>query len=406
MKGATRRPLRTLFAAALILALAPAAFAKNKVDVPEIPGATPAARVDAARKLATENPEGLAHALAAIADAKPKKDAAAEALDFLVPYLVGEPSRVLRLLAVDAAERIDPAGAAERLRPFAVPEDAFTAACAAEALGYVGTKEDVPPLVELARITRLDVSVAAIRALARIGDKKSVTQLVDIALTHERAEIGDECAWAVQDILKKEKAILAKLKKAAGKDVDKRIRYDTIAAMLADESQPLHAWDKKSLDKLRKLALDRPDEVGNPNPVRQRKAKVTAVLAWLKESLPAHHFSVVVAVKSIDFPIKKDPTKFLDRDELAVGIPIGLKGVSYIKQSEGQVAYHVLRSAMVLLEHAMGNPTWGRRGWHNAVSDTYDLCKIAGLYSVADGVNRDGLLDQIYGLQSPPWRGE
>ena len=383
------------------------AHAKGKAEVPVVEGADTKERVQNARTMAAEDPARLAAALISIADAKPKKDAAQTEVDFLAAYLVGEHVRVLRLLALDSAVRIDSDLTAAALRPHVVPDDALVASNAAEALGYVGDKTDTESLASLARLPRLDVAPAAIRAIARIGDKKTATPvLVELALTHEIAEMGDEAAWALQDILKKPEAVAAKLRKGAGKDEVKKVRAASIAAVIEDELAEPHKWDRKSLEKLRKLVQDAPDEITVVADVKQRKAKAEAAIAWLAENMPGHAYELRVAVKSVDFPLKPETNRFLDREDPAVGIPTGLKGVSYLKQSERQIAYHVLRSAVVVLEARMGNPSRGRRGWHNGLHDAYDVCKVAGLYSAADGADRHDVVEQIYLLQSPPWRGE
>jgi hypothetical protein len=394
-----------LATAALLISLTgpgahPSAAAKDAPRTAEaIAGASAQERLDKATALEKENVDELVKAFAALGDRKVKRgDDVSPDLELLSEYVVSQRSRALRTMALDAGARLDQEAFAAQIRAKADGEDRLRSALAAEALGMVGGKEDVPRLLELARSPSISIAVRACRAVARIGSKRDAEALMEIALDHEDPEVGDHAAWAAQDILKTQKAMLGKMKKLVGKDAGapRALRYSSLEAMLADHLEPFK-W-KASLEPARELLLEAATEITINCRDPKRRKRVEDTLAWIKENLPGSHLLVRAAIIGIDVPATP-PDAHIDITKHTVGIPL-----SYTVQTPKQLAYHVVRAATVIYEKRIGHPFRAHRGWENAVFDSYDVCALAGLYNAGKGgINRDQFLVEI--LSKRPWGG-
>lgn len=397
---------RLLRGAALVIAAAavlPAdALAKeDPADAAEVlAAASPAERLKQAEELEGKDVDAVAAALIALGGRKVKKgDDVTPDLEFLAEYVVVQKGRALRLLAIDAGARLGQEAFAERLRAKADGEDRLRSALAAEALGMVGGKDDVPRLLELGRSTSISIAVRAVRSVARIGTKKDADALMEIALDHEDPEVGDHAAWASQDLLKTQKAMLGKMKKLIGKDpgAPRALRYASLEAMLQDHLEPF-AWKDDALEKARELLGAAPREIVINCSDDDRRKRIQESVDWLKENLPVHHLLVRAAIASIDVP-GPNPNDHLSTDKNLVCVPL-----SYTVQTPRQLAYHIVRAATVVFECRIGHPYVGHRGWENAIFDTYDVCEAAGLYSAGKGgLNRDQFLLEI--ISKRPWGG-
>ena len=379
-----------------------AAIAKdndNSVAAETIAGASAKQRIEKAEALEKANVDQLVQAFAALGDRKVKRgDDVSGDLEFLTEYVVSQPSRALRTMALDTGARLGQEAFATLIRTQADGEDRLRSALAAEALGMVGSAADVPRLLELARNPSVSIAVRACRAVARLGDKKDAETLMEIALDHEDPEVGDHAAWAAQDILKTQKAMLAKMKKLAGKDpgAPRALRYASLEAMLADHLEPFK-W-KPSLEAARELLLAAPAEVKINCRDAKRIARIEESLAWIKENLPGSHLIVRAAVASIEVPANP-PDAHVDTENNLVGIPL-----SYTVQTPKQLAYHIVRAATVVYEKRIGHPFQAHRGWENAIFDSFDVCALAGLYNAGQGgLNRDQFLIEI--ISKRPWGG-
>ncbi len=387
-----------LFCAGLFcagLAWTEAALAEDAAEV--IDGDTPAARVEKAAALAKADPKRLTDAFAALGDRKFKKNEADPHLDFVAAFAVQQKSRVLRLAALDAGARMNAEGLAIRLRPFADGENRLQTTLATEALGLVGgADEDRALLRTMINSPSASIAVRSCEALARIGEKEDAEAMLQTALTCENIEVADHATWAALDIYKKEKTLLGRLKKLAGKDDGGpvAIRRASIEAMLGDGAEPFK-WGQ-DLAPLRKLLSEAPETIGINCSDSGRKEKLNAALAWIKEEMPGSYLLLRAAVISINWP-GSPPDAHLDDKAFAICIPL-----SYTGQNERQLSYHLLRTGTVLFEKRIGHPYIGHRGWENAIFDTFDLCEIAGLYS-AGRINRDQFMDTI--IPQRPWGG-
>ncbi len=379
---------------------APSAFAAE--DPAELlAGENVKARLARAEGLKKEQMSELVQALVAMSDRKLKKGVEyPEDLDFLAEFTVAETTRALRLLAIGAGQHLGAAGFAERLRALADGEQRGRSARAAEALGYVGGKADLPRLLELAASSSQSIAVFACEALAKLGDRKTtVDGLIKIALEHANPEVADHATWAALDLLKNRKALLKKLKKAAGKDEVLGVRRGSLEAMLLDGAEPME-WDDDVLKNARDTILAAAATVPIETRDKKHRAKVESALAWLQENMPGALLVVRASTTRIEIPGKTEPKAHVDLKESVVCVPLQYAGA----QSGKQLAYHLLRVATVLFDKRIGNPYQGHRGWENAISDTYDLCRISGAYNAGrGGINRDAFLETI--LSKRPWGG-
>jgi hypothetical protein len=384
-----------------IAILPPTAYAKDDpaAAAAALVGSNAQERLGKAEALEKSDVDALAKALAAMGERKVKRgeDVSAD-LDFLAEYVVVQKARGLRTLAVEAGSRLGGEAFAEKIRAKADGEDRLRSALAAEALGMCGGEDDVPRLLELANSPSVSIAVRACRAVARIGGKKDADRMIEIALDHAELEVSDHAAWAAQDLLKTQKAMLSKMKKMAGKDpaAPRALRYASLQAMLADHLKAFK-W-KPSFEEARELLTNAPAEIVVNCRDKKRRERIQESLDWLKENLPGHHLLVRASIASIDVPANP-PDSHLDTKANIVGVPL-----SYTVQTPRQLAYHIVRAATVIYECRIGHPFQGHRGWENAVFDTFDVCELAGLYNAGKGgINRDQFLIEI--ISKRPWGG-
>ncbi len=364
-----------------------------------IAGENTRARIALAKDLAKKDVAALVRAFDALGGRKVKRgEDVTPDLDFLAQYVVSQPARALRMMAIDAGARLDAEAFAARIRAMADGEDRLRSALAAEALGLTGSADDVPRLLELARSPSISVAVRACRAVARIGKKKDGEALIEIALDHDDPEVGDHATWAAQDLLKTQKAVLGKMKKLAGKDpaAPRALRHASLEAMLADHLKPFK-WEP-TLENARELLLAAPAEITINCRDAKRKKLIGETVAWIAENMPGAYLLVRASAESIDVPADP-PAAHVDLEKRIIGVPL-----SYTSQTPKKLAYHIIRVATVLYEMRVGHPYRGHRGWENAIFDSYEVCGLAGLYGVGQGgMNRDRFLLEI--LSKRPWGG-
>lgn len=367
-------------AAALLLAAAlgasPAAAGDPPPPPPSLAGADAPARVAVAQKLAKSDPAGLARALAAIGTAKTKDPTD---LDFLVQYAVAERSRGLRLAALEAVSHVDKPGAASWFRGKADGKDPLVTVVSLEALGHLGTKDDVPFALELIKSTDEQVAIAASNVVARLGSSKDDDALVEAGLAHPSEHVTDHCAWAVQDLLKKPKLAIALFEKIAAKKSDPREkRASSATAMLQDKLAEPQAWGD-SLAKARDLLLAAPATIAVNTKNKDFEASVRAGMDWLKQNMPAAEHFVRAAAKAIDVPGKK-PEDYVDLDAETICVPQTLTAWPAPK-----MAFHLYWMATIVWQKRVGEPCKGHRGWETGIYDVYDLCVVARLYDAGPG---------------------
>jgi hypothetical protein len=385
-------------AAALVLAATLGAGTAAAGDPPAPPppslaGPDAAARVATAQKLAASDPAGLARALAALGASKSKDPADR---DFLVQYALGERARGLRLMALEAVSHVDRKGAAEWFRAKADGKDSLATVVALEALGLLGTKDDVPAALELVKNTDDRIAVAATNVVARLGGTKDDDALVQAALAHPSDDVPDHCCWALQDLLKKTKLVIALFEKFASKKNDPHaVRATSLLAMLQDKPAEPHVWGD-TLPLARELMLAAPAAIEIKCGNKEFKANVQAGLDWLKKNMPpAEHF-VRAAARRIDVP-GKQPQDHVDFDQDAICIPLDRSG-----WKPPQMAFHLYWMATLVWEKRVGEPFRGHRGWETALYDVYDLCVVARLYDAGPGgqSRANFMKDQI---EKKPW---
>jgi hypothetical protein len=378
-----------------------------------VPAASPAARagdpaanpirgsdlktsLETAEALEKKDLPALVAALVGLAPAR--KESAAQDLDLAVEYAARETDRPLRFLALEAARTIDRKGAAERFRKKLGEKDVVRVALAVEALGHVGSADDVPALMELLKSPSEMVACAAATALARVASSKHVDEILDAGLVHPSAHVTDHCAWAVQDLVKKPKVVLEKCSRIAGKKSDPRaIRAEATAAMLEDDLSEPHKWGD-TLAPARAALLAAPASVTIKGTSADGVKSVQAALDWIKANLPAQDLVVRASVKQINVPGTREVAGI---DPVADAIDVPLTDAALEPR---KIAYLLQRSAIVLFQKKIGEPWKGHRGWEPAIFDTYDLCVVAKLYDAGPaGLNRERFVQQILGNR--PWGG-
>jgi hypothetical protein len=385
-------------AAALVLAASLGAGSATAGDPPPPPppsldGADAAARVAVAQKLARSDPAGLARALAAIGAAKTKEPTDR---DFLVQYAVAERSRCLRLAALEAVSHVDKKGAADWFRTKADGKDSIATVVSLEALGHLGTKDDVPFALELIKSTDEQIAIAASNVVARLGTSKDDDTLAQAGLAHPSEHVTDHCAWGVQDLLKKPKLAMAFFEKIASKKSDPHAaRAASTLAMLQGKAADPQEWGD-SLTRAKELLAAAPATLAVNTKNKEFEQSVRAGMDWLKQNMPAAELFVRAAAKGVDVPGKK-PQDHVDLEAETVCVPMDRTAWPPPK-----MAFHLYWMATVLWEKRVGEPFKGHRGWETALYDVYDLCAIARLYDAGPGgLSRANFMkDQV---EKRPW---
>lgn len=382
------------------------ASADDKAPNP-LAGTDPKARLEAAAALEKKDALALLRALEALgrsgAGAKPGDAARAAQIaadaDFLVVYAVRETDRILRYTALRAAKTLDAKSALASLRKAADPKekDATRLSLAAEALGLLGGKEDVPALLALLGHASENVAWNAANALGKVAAPGDADAILAAGLKHPEPAVSDHAAWAVQDLLKKPKVVVEKLDKIAKqKDNPLAIRADATAALILDNVAEPWKWGDSlaACAKLTEKIADKvPVEGADPASVKN----VEATLEWMRENTPGAHLLVRAAVKKVMVPGPRSED-WIDLPSDAVCIPL-----SYAHMQPNKLAYNLHRLAVVVFEKRVGEPSLGPRAWYPALFDVYDICVAAKLYDAASGVSRDRLVHDL--AAKTPWSG-
>ena len=387
-----------LFVCAAGLAAAPVPARAGDPPVAQAPnplrGGELKALLDKAAEMKVKDVRALGAALTSLGD--PAKDHGTD-LDFLVEYVLGEVARAPRLLAIESAHRIDaPGAAAAFLKRAQTEKDTIRTVLAIEALGCVGTKEHVAPLLALVKRPSELVATAAADALARLGTSKDVDEIMDAGLTHESSHVTDHTAWAVQDILQKPKVAVEKYQKIASKKSDARnVRADATAALLLDKSADPHKWTP-SFAAIRKTLTGAPaaPAVRGANP--EHVAKAQAAADWIKEKLPAEYWILCASVSLIEPSAETNETMpDFDRDAIVVKL-------SDVVLPPNKLAYTLQMQAAVLWRKRIGEPYKSHRGWEPAIFDLYDLCVVGRMWDAGPaGLSREKFVSLILGKK--PW---
>lgn len=378
-------------AAALLAALL--AVSADAGDPPPSPlaGADANARIALARELKKKDAGALAKALSSLGASK-TKDADR---DFLVQYAFQENERGLRLVALEAASRLDRKAAAEWFKTRADGKEELPTVVCVESLGYLGTKDDVAPLLELIKSPNELIAVAAANAAARLGTSKDLQAIGENGLGHASDHVTDHTAWAVQDILKKPKLAVGWYEKYTKKGDPRSVRASATVAMIEDNLAEPHDWgDSLKLAKETLLAAPAAIEIKTSN--EEYKKNALAALDWLKKNLPGGELLVRASAKRIDIP-GKQPDGFVDVNEEVVQVPL-----TWATQPPHKLAYHIFQMGTVLWQKRVGEPFKSHRGWEPAIFDAYDLCAIARLYDAGPGgLSRSNFMKDM--VAKHPW---
>lgn len=391
--------LLLVFASAGLLLAGPARAGDPQKGAPPVEnplrGKDVQALLDKAADLRSKDPRALGKALTSLGDPVPVRGAD---LEFLTTYALRETNRALRILAIEAASRVDAAGAQAAFAKAAAEKDVVRATLALEALGLVGTKEQALPLaLDLLKNPNEMIACAAADLAARFGASKDVETIIDRGLTHAEPHVSDHAAWAVQDILKSQKTALERFEKIASKKSDPRsIRADGTAALLADKAADPHKWTSPFEAAKKALAAAPPTVPVNGK--GKNAEDVQAMLDWLKEKMPAEHWLVCAAVSKLNVPGERDETA-PNFEDSSLSIRIADSVLAPQK-----LAYLVHRQAVVLFRKKLGEPFKGHRGWEPAIFDSYDVCVVGRMYDVGPGgLSRESFVKQT--LEKRPWGG-
>jgi hypothetical protein len=385
--------MRLPHAAAAVLFAALLAARADAGDPPPSPlaGADAKARITLAQELKKKDPAALAKALSALGASK-TKDADRE---FLLQYALQEHERGFRLVALEAVSRLDRKGAAEWFKTRADGKEELPTVISIESLGYLGTKDDIAPVLELIKSPSELIAVSAANVAAHLGTSKDMEVLAENGLSHASDHVTDHTAWAVQDILKKSKLAVGYYEKYTKKGDPRSVRAAATVAMLQDNLAEPHDWgDTLKLAKETLLAAPVAIDIKTGNEEYRKNA--LAALDWLKKNLPGGEFLVRAAAKRIDIP-GKQPDGFVDVTEEVIQVPL-----TWAVQPPHKLAYHIFQMGTVLWQKRVGEPCKSHRGWEPAIFDAYDLCAIARLYDAGPGgLSRSSFMKDM--VAKHPW---
>lgn len=378
---------------ALAAALAIAAPLRADDDVTLLREGELAARLEVAARLRSRDLRRLGEALAALPGGK---GATSGNVAFLVAFTLGERGRALRVLAVEAAGRCDRSAAGDAfVAALASETDARRAERAAEALGWLGVSGAADGLLDAVRGRPACVAVTALEALARTASKHDAPRVAAAALAHGADAVTLHGAWAVLDLAGSAKAAIGAFREAAeGEAAPRAARAEDAIAALSEQALRPHRW-KTDLAAARKRLLKAPPlpRVGSGNP--QNVDWMTAGLRWLGTQAPEDLWLVCAAVQRIESGAVDDTR--VDLDEGVIIYDWDDAGLS-----EPRFAVLTARVAAVIWRRAMGEPSMGRRGWEQPVTDGWDLCAAARLFGAADeGATREDYVRKLLGFR--PW---
>jgi hypothetical protein len=387
------RTVRAPASSVLAVALLAASAAGGDPPPSPLAGADAKARIALAQELKKKDALALAHALNDLGASK-AKDADR---DFLVQYAAQERDRALRIMALEAAARLDRKGAADWFKAHADGKEELPTIVALEALGYLGAKDDVGTAVDLLKSPNEWIGVAAATAAARLGTGKDVETIAENGLSNPSEHVTDHAAWAVQDILKKLKPAVEVFEKYAGKKSDPRaVRAGSTVASLQDKRAYPQVWGD-GLKLAPDLVFKAPASVEIKTQNADWKTGVGAALDWLKKNMPGAELMLRAATKRIEVPGVKQPQDWVDPADDAILVP-----ADRAAWPANKLALHLHQMATVLWEKRLGEPYKGHRGWEAAIFDSYDLCVIARLYDAGPGgiTRATYMKDQI---EKHPW---
>lgn len=385
------KPLALALAAGLVAALLAGPASAGDPPPSPLAGKDAATRIAIAQELKKKDVLELAKALSALGASK-VKDADR---DFLVQYVLQERDRALRLLAIEALSRLDRKGAADWFKARIDVKEELPTVISVESLGYLGTKDDVAPVLELIKSPNELIAVAATNTAARLGTSKDVDVIADYGLAHASDHVTDHAAWAVQDIKKKQKLAVDVFAKVASKKSDPRsVRASATVAMLEDNLAEPHEWSD-SLKAAKDAVFAAPAAVEIETKNAEYKTNALAALDWLKKNMPGAELLVRSAAKRIDMP-GKQPDGFVDLSEDVIQVP-----ATFSILPPHKLAFHFLEMGTVLWQKRVGEPAKAHRGWEPALFDAFDLCVIARLYDAGRGLSRSNFMkDQV---AKHPW---
>lgn len=349
-----------------------------------------------AEKLGAEDPRALARALSEFGSGD--KETLADEVTFLVEYLVREPVRALRYVAVDRIAALDAEIAATRLTELADGADRDRTIFALEALSRLDEDDGIEQILPHVASRDLLIASHAVLAYGRLAGKKGAEELFMAALGSGSERVVDRAAWLVNDDVKKTAGVVSKLQKAAKKMGEKdSLAVKAAAVRLEDATIPPHKWPKK-LGKATELVLAAPETVTLETRSQTYTDLLEKTLEYIKTELPGHHLMLCAGSKKIVMP-STEAARYVDFETDAIEVP-----ASYAGQTPQQLSYHLVRSAAVLFLKNVGEPHRGERGWEPAIVDTYDVCVVAGLYDAGPGgLNRTRFVESILGKR--PWDG-
>jgi hypothetical protein len=338
-------------------------------------GADAAARIAKADELEKSDVAALAKAITALGASKGNE----ADREFLCAYALGERSRLLRILALEALAHVDKKASAQFFKGKADGKDALQTVVALEALGHLGAKEDLGTAVELIKSPDVIVAVAAADCAARLASSKDLDAIAEAGLAHPSEHVTDHTAWAVLDLLKKPKVAADYYEKKQTKKGDARsIRVGATAALLRDGRTPPQEW-KDSLTAAKDLVQKAPVSIEVAATSEEWKKNIAAALEWLKTNMPANELLVRAAAKKIEAPGKKKDS-WLDVPGCIIQVP-----PDRAVWKPNQLALHLFWMGTVLWQARIGEPSLGHRGWEPAISDVWDLCVVAKLYDAGPG---------------------
>ena len=385
------QPLAVCVASLLVAGLLAGRAAAGDPPPSPLAGKDAAARIALAQELKKKDALELAKALSALGASK-SKDADR---DFLVQYALGERDRALRLVALEALSRLDKKGAADWFKARADGKEELPTVICVESLGYLGTKDDLAPILELIKSPNELIAVAATNMAARLGTSKDVETIAESGLAHASDHVTDHAAWAVQDIRKKQKLAVDVFEKYAAKKSDPRaVRASATVAMLEDNLAEPHDWSD-SLKAAKDAVLAAPPTIEIETKADDYRTNAVAALDWLKKNMPGAELLVRSVTKRIDMP-GKQPDGFIDLSEDVIQVP-----ATFSILPPHKLAFHFLEMGTVLWQKRIGEPAKSHRGWEPALFDVFDLCVIARLYDAGRGLSRANFMkDQV---EKHPW---
>lgn len=365
---------------------------------------SPLAGVDSSQRIATaaKLKKADAGALAKALDALGAGEANDADLDFLELYTLQERDRALRLVALRSLSRLDRKTAAAWFKAKATnkdEKDLVTLVVSIEAVGLLGSNEDVPAVLELIKSEDEFVSIQATNAAARLCTEKDVDALIESGLADNTAHaqhIADHAAWAVQDILGRPELAIALFEKVSGKKGDPNSgKAAKVVAMLKDGLDKRFSWRPTivTLALARNLVLSAPSSIEVKADDDDHKNACLAALAWLKDHMPGAELLVRAAANRIE--VGDVDLRASNPNQECIKISLGNAG-----EPPHKMAFRLFTEATLLWQKRVGEPFTYHRGEEPMRFDAYDLCAIARLYDCAPG----GISRQLFVQSMQPPR--